>query len=137
MYPNCTLPLLRCCSKKTEAEPEQLPRTVGETDSEQNGDTSEHLKSNLEERKIIDFSFTPEELQEQAKRLDRLAEEWRQERLEQEKEANRKFGFTPFAETLNGRLAMSFLVVGLLTEHWTGFTIVDQILYLLEILGFK
>jgi hypothetical protein len=38
-----------------------------------------------------------------------------------------KFGFTPFAETLNGRLAMLGFVIGLVTEWLTGQTILQQI----------
>jgi hypothetical protein len=38
-----------------------------------------------------------------------------------------KFGFTPFAETWNGRLAMLGFVIGLVTESITGQTILQQI----------
>jgi hypothetical protein len=38
-----------------------------------------------------------------------------------------KFGFTPFAETWNGRLAMLGFVIGLVTEWLTGQTILQQI----------
>ncbi|EME32199.1 high light inducible protein isoform 1 [Galdieria sulphuraria] len=123
-------------SMETGSDFVQPPKQVRETENERNGEAAEHLETNLEQNQPIDFSFTPEELREQARKLDELAEVWREERLQQEREANRKFGFTPFAETLNGRLAMSFLLIGLLTEYWTGFTIVDQIAYILEILGF-
>ncbi|GJQ09370.1 hypothetical protein GpartN1_g1161.t1 [Galdieria partita] len=130
-------PKLRCCSREIEADFVQHPKQVEETENNQIGELTKHVEDNLEQTQLIDFSFTPEQLREQARRLDELSEVWRQERLQEEKEANRKFGFTPFAETLNGRLAMFFLVVGLLTEYWTDFTIPDQIEYILEILGFK
>ncbi|NJL38613.1 MAG: high light inducible protein [Leptolyngbyaceae cyanobacterium SM1_4_3] len=38
-----------------------------------------------------------------------------------------KFGFTQFAETWNGRLAMIGFVVGLATEYLTGQGILSQI----------
>ena len=38
-----------------------------------------------------------------------------------------KFGFTPFAETWNGRLAMLGFVIGLATEWITGRNILEQI----------
>ncbi|ABB56275.1 chlorophyll a/b-binding protein [Synechococcus elongatus] len=42
-------------------------------------------------------------------------------------EQNTKFGFTAFAETWNGRLAMIGFVVGLATELLTGQGILSQI----------
>jgi hypothetical protein len=38
-----------------------------------------------------------------------------------------KFGFTQFAETWNGRLAMLGFVIGLATEYLTGQGILSQI----------
>jgi hypothetical protein len=38
-----------------------------------------------------------------------------------------KFGFTQFAETWNGRLAMLGIVIGLATEFFTGQGILSQI----------
>jgi hypothetical protein len=38
-----------------------------------------------------------------------------------------KFGFTPFAETLNGRLAMLGFTLGLTTEWITGQSILQQL----------
>ncbi|HEY9637199.1 MAG TPA: high light inducible protein [Coleofasciculaceae cyanobacterium] len=38
-----------------------------------------------------------------------------------------KFGFTPFAETLNGRLAMLGFVIGLTIEWFTGQNILQQV----------
>ena len=40
---------------------------------------------------------------------------------------NSKFGFTAFAETWNGRLAMLGIIVGLATEFMTGQGILSQI----------
>ena len=43
------------------------------------------------------------------------------------KEQQPKFGFTPFAETWNGRLAMLGFVIGLATEWLTGQSILQQL----------
>ena len=45
-------------------------------------------------------------------------------------------GFSEQAEIVNGRTAMFFLVVGLLTELWTGQSIPDQIFTMLRVGGF-
>ena len=40
---------------------------------------------------------------------------------------NNKFGFTQFAENLNGRLAMLGIVIGIATELLTGQSILSQL----------
>ena len=45
------------------------------------------------------------------------------------------FGFSKNSEILNGRLAMFFLVTGLLTEYWTKQNILVQIETIIRILG--
>ncbi|MDJ1168111.1 high light inducible protein [Roseofilum sp. BLCC_M154] len=40
---------------------------------------------------------------------------------------NNKFGFTAFAETWNGRLAMLGIIIGLATEFMTGHGILSQL----------
>ncbi|PXF41032.1 Light-harvesting complex-like protein OHP2, chloroplastic [Gracilariopsis chorda] len=67
--------------------------------------------------------------------LEEYSRELRQKRLEEEREAARIFGWVPYAETLNGRLAMFFLVTGLLTEYWTGYTLPEQVELMLRTLG--
>lgn len=57
----------------------------------------------------------------------KLEVELRKKRLQKEYEESKKFGWVPFAEKLNGRFAMFFFVVGLLTEYWTGYTIPQQV----------
>ena len=44
-------------------------------------------------------------------------------------------GFVPVAEIVNGRLAMFFLVTGLLTEYWTGVSLPGQVEEMLRISG--
>lgn len=67
--------------------------------------------------------------------LEGFAKELRKKRIEEDREAARVFGWVPFAETLNGRLAMFFIMTGLLTEYWTGYTLPDQLELILRTLG--
>merc|ERR1712071_640628 len=57
------------------------------------------------------------ELAAQVTALSKLEEKWRKDRVVKEYEKMRLLGFTRQAETYNGRFAMFFLVVGLLTEQ--------------------
>lgn len=75
------------------------------------------------------------ELAQQVTELTKLEEKWRRERLEREYEESQKVGFVEGAEVLNGRLAMFFLVTGLLTEYWTGQTMPQQVEEMLRIAG--
>jgi len=68
--------------------------------------------------------------------LSKLEDKWKQERLQKEYEEARILGWTGQAETYNGRFAMFFLVVGLLTEYWTGISIPGQIEEMLRVGGF-
>lgn len=67
------------------------------------------------------------ELARQRTELEKYTAELRRERLREEREASRLFGWVPYAENLNGRLAMFFIATGLLTEYWTGYSIPQQI----------
>ena len=76
------------------------------------------------------------ELAAQVSALSRLEEKWRKERLAREYDEKRILGWTGQAELANGRSAMFFLVVGLLTEYWTGVSIPGQIEEMLRVGGF-
>uniref|UniRef100_A0A7S2MZX0 High light inducible protein n=1 Tax=Helicotheca tamesis TaxID=374047 RepID=A0A7S2MZX0_9STRA len=76
------------------------------------------------------------QLAAQVTALSKLEEKWRKERLQTEYDEARLLGWTSQAETYNGRFAMFFLVVGLLTEYWTGVTIPGQIEEMLRVGGF-
>ena len=76
------------------------------------------------------------ELAAQATALSKLEEGYRKERLAKEYEEARIIGFVPMAEMYNGRFAMFFLVVGLLTEYWTGISIPGQIEEMARVGGF-
>jgi hypothetical protein len=75
------------------------------------------------------------ELAAQVTALDKLEEKWRKQRQSKEYDAARLLGWTEQAETYNGRYAMFFLVVGLLTEYWTGFSMPEQVEEMLRIGG--
>jgi hypothetical protein len=76
------------------------------------------------------------ELAAQSSALTAIEEKYRKIRLEKEYEDARILGWTSQAETFNGRFAMFFLSVGLLTEYWTGVTIPGQIEEMLRVGGF-
>jgi hypothetical protein len=76
------------------------------------------------------------ELAAQVAALNNLEEKWRKVRLQREYDENRFLGWTAKAETYNGRYAMFFLVVGLLTELWTGVSIPGQVEEMGRVLGF-
>ena len=76
------------------------------------------------------------ELAAQVSALSKLEDRYRKERLNREYDAARILGWTSQAETYNGRFAMFFLVVGLLTEYWTGISLPGQIEEMLRVGGF-
>ena len=64
-----------------------------------------------------------------------LEEKYRRVREDQEYEDARLLGWTKQAEMYNSRFAMFFLVVGLLTEYWTGVDLPGQIEEMLRVGG--
>lgn len=74
-------------------------------------------------------------LAKQATAMDKLEAGWRKERLISEYDDDKRIGWVEGAEKLNGRAAMFFLVTGLLTELWTGYTIPGQVEEMLRIGG--
>jgi hypothetical protein len=80
------------------------------------------------------------EIANQVTKLTQLEEKWRKERQKKEYDSARLLGWTEQAEAYNGRYAMFFLVVGLLTEYWTGFSMpaqVEEMLRVGGIIGFE
>jgi hypothetical protein len=75
------------------------------------------------------------ELAAQVTALNKLEEQWRKKRAGEEYDGARLLGWTKQAETYNGRLAMFFVVVGLLTEYWTGITFPGQVEEMLRVGG--
>ncbi|KAL7525377.1 hypothetical protein ACHAXR_000981 [Thalassiosira sp. AJA248-18] len=76
------------------------------------------------------------DLAAQVTELTKIEDRFRKVRKANEYEAARIIGFVPKAEIFNGRWAMFFLVVGLLTEYWTGITIPGQIEEMARVGGF-
>jgi len=76
------------------------------------------------------------ELAAQVSALSKLEDKYRKERLAKEYDEARILGWTSQAEMYNGRFAMFFLVVGLLTEYWTGISLPGQIEEILRVGGF-
>jgi len=72
----------------------------------------------------------------QSSSLTKIEEKYRKIRLADEYEDARILGWTDMAQTYNGRFAMFFLVVGLLTEYWTGISIPGQIEEMARVGGF-
>lgn len=81
------------------------------------------------------ITLSAEEITQQRIALEKYTAELRKERIKKEIEDARLFGWVPYAETLNGRLAMFFLMTGLLTEYWTGYSIPEQVELLARTLG--
>lgn len=75
-------------------------------------------------------------LAKQASDLDALSSRWQRQKDLREWEESRLTGFSEQAEIINGRVAMFFLVVGLLTELWTGQSIPDQVVTMARVGGF-
>jgi hypothetical protein len=75
------------------------------------------------------------EIKEREKKLKNLSEKWKLERITKEEYEKKTFGFSINSEILNGRLAMFFLVTGLLTEYWTKQNILEQVETILRTLG--
>mmetsp|Transcript_66885 Transcript_66885/g.104547 ORF Transcript_66885/g.104547 Transcript_66885/m.104547 type:complete len:290 (-) Transcript_66885:206-1075(-) len=74
-----------------------------------------------------DEDLSEVEVAEQAAKLEALADKWKKRDLEIQDENARLVGWTKNAEINNGRLAMFFLIVGLITEYYTGDSLPQQI----------
>ena len=81
-------------------------------------------------------TFTEMELAEQSAKLDALATKWRKRQQKVEDDAMQQIGFAARAEAINGRMAMFFLLTGLITEYYTGESIPGQVVVMLQTLGF-
>lgn len=76
------------------------------------------------------------ELAEQSAKLDALAEKWRKRQQALEEESSSRIGWVAASETINGRFAMFFVLVGLVTEYYTGESLPQQCYTLFQTLGF-
>jgi len=75
-------------------------------------------------------------LAKQVTALNKLEDTYRKQREEREVDDYEITGWVGNAELLNSRFAMFFLVVGLFTESFTGYSIPGQCEEMLRILGF-
>lgn len=103
-----------------------------EDDDAEFGDDDDWITENVPGKTVMNEI----DLAKQVTALNQLEEKWRKDRAYSEYEENAFLGWTKQAETYNGRFAMFFLVVGLLTEYWTGVTFPGQIEEMLRVGGF-
>ena len=75
------------------------------------------------------------ELAEQSAKLDALSAKWRKRQEQAEYEDASRVGWVEASETINGRFAMFFLLVGLITEYYTGQSVPQQVYTLLQTLA--
>jgi len=93
---------------------------------------SEEISANSNPGKII---LSGEILIQREKDLKLLADSWKKERLEREITENKMFGFSKYSELINGRVAMFFIMTGMLTEIWTKQSFLSQIEIMFRVLG--
>jgi hypothetical protein len=107
-------------------------RTVGSTRSLVRASTEPKL-----EPKVTPMTgdLNDVELAEQITALDGIAKELRKEAAAKAYDEAQLFGWCAQAETINGRFSMFFFVVGLLTEQFTGESVPQQIVTMLEVVG--
>jgi hypothetical protein len=81
------------------------------------------------------FKISEADMKKREKDLKALANKWKKERILKEDQERKLIGFTKNSEIINGRMAMIFLVTGILTEYWTEQTIPNQIDTMLRVAG--
>jgi hypothetical protein len=110
----------------------ELPELKGDFDwDEKFGGDDDWITENVPGRGVLGEI----ELAKQVTSLTVLEDKWRNQRLDKEFEVERKLGWTERAEMYNGRFAMFFIVVGLATEAFTGFSFPAQVEEMLRIAG--
>ena len=124
---------LEIAGEKRNPKNPNLPEVVGDFDwDEKYKDDPEWITENVPGKIVL----SEVELAKQVSALNALEDKWRKERVREEYEAARLLGWSQQAEMYNGRFAMFFLVVGLLTELWTGISIPGQIEEMARVGGF-
>ena len=81
------------------------------------------------------FKISEVDMKIREKDLKALANKWKKERILREDQERKLVGFTKNSEIINGRMAMIFIVTGILTEYWTEQTIPTQIDTMLRVAG--
>ena len=79
--------------------------------------------------------FSDVELAEQEAKLTALSEKWKKFEDLRDFETSKRSGFGPSPEVINGRTAMFFIIVGLITEYYTGQNMPQQVTTMLQTLA--
>ena len=75
------------------------------------------------------------ELAEQESKLTALSEKWKRREDEAAYQESIRSGWGPSPERINGRAAMFFIIVGLVTEYYTGQSVPQQVYTMLQTMG--
>ncbi|KAL7570839.1 hypothetical protein ACA910_018907 [Epithemia clementina (nom. ined.)] len=111
----------------------ELPELKGDFDWDAKfGNDDDWLTDNVPGKIVLNEL----ELAAQVTSLTKLEDAWRKETRLVEYEESQQVGFVQAAELANGRSAMFFLLTGLLTEYWTGYSLPEQVEEMLRVLGF-
>jgi hypothetical protein len=110
----------------------ELPELKGDFDwDEKFGGDDDWITENVPGKRVLNEI----QLAAQVTALNKLEEKWRKKRANEEYDGARLLGWTKQAEMYNGRFAMFFVVVGLLTELWTGISFPGQVEEMLRVGG--
>ena len=77
-------------------------------------------------------TFSEVELAEQEGKLNALSDKWKKREDEEEYQSTIRSGWGPSPEIINGRSAMFFIIVGLVTEYYTGQSLPQQVYTMLQ-----
>jgi len=99
------------------------------------GELTNDWVGKVDPAKLAMQELSPSEAAEQKVALDKLAKEWKYARELREYEESQLLGMTPQAEIINGRMAMFFIFVGILTEAFSGESMPTQVMTMLETFG--
>ena len=75
------------------------------------------------------------ELAEQEAKLQALSDKWKRREDEEDYQSSIRSGWGPSPEAINGRTAMFFILVGLITEYYTGQSLPQQVYTMLQSLA--
>lgn len=132
-YHDDSTSLYSSSSNTNEKSKPELPEIKGDYNWDEKFATDpEWITENIPGKTVLNQL----ELAAQVSALSKLEDKYRKERLAKEYDEARILGWTSQAEMYNGRFAMFFLVVGLLTEYWTGISLPGQIEEILRVGGF-
>jgi len=85
--------------------------------------------------RLAEESVSEMELQVQSAKLDALSAKWEKRQEQLDYAESLRSGWGPSPERINGRFAMFFIVVGLITEYYTGQSLPSQCYTMLQTLS--